>query len=215
MTIPFKLNFLLWSRGGWKITIGGPRPIGEHVRQTYSQTGARTFDCDLMEIAYGKKFQEVVTPPEKIPARSDGEVPSGGHLDGCRIGFDHGASDYKVAAVIDGEAVFTEETPWDPKTRSNPDYHYHHLSAALHRVDAIGVYLGYTLAHYADFYDFSHSLVLGRVTTGQGGSIVIDRVREITRSGVRKARRKMAFHGMLKCFGSHVRKKLNQRPGNH
>jgi predicted NBD/HSP70 family sugar kinase len=73
------------------------------------------------------------------------QVAAGGHLKGCRIGFDLGASDYKVSAVVDGEAIFTEETPWDPKNQANPEYHYHNISAALHRaaarmprVDAIG-----------------------------------------------------------------------------
>lgn len=70
---------------------------------------------------------------------------AGGHLKGCRIGFDLDASDYKVSAVIDGEAVFTEEAPRDPKSQANPEYHYHHIASALHRaaahlprVDAIG-----------------------------------------------------------------------------
>jgi predicted NBD/HSP70 family sugar kinase len=43
----------------------------------------------------------------------------------------------------------------------------------------IGVYLGYTVAHYRDFYDFDHLLVLGRVTTGQGGQILLDRARQV------------------------------------
>jgi predicted NBD/HSP70 family sugar kinase len=98
-----------------------------------------------MDTAYGKKFQVVVTTPEKVPASSEMEVGAGGHFKGCRIGFDLGASDYKVSAVVDGEAIFTEESPWDPKSQPNPEYHYHHISAALHRaaahlprVDAIG-----------------------------------------------------------------------------
>jgi predicted NBD/HSP70 family sugar kinase len=139
------VKFLLWARGGWKIYIGGLKFIGEFIRKTYSPTGARKFDCNLMGTAYGKKFQVVVTTPEKVPASNKEEVAAGGHLKGCRIGFDLGASDYKVSAVVDGEAVFTEETPWDPKTQPNPEYHYHHISAALHRaaahlprVDAIG-----------------------------------------------------------------------------
>ncbi len=139
------VKFLLWARGGWKVYVGGPKAIGEFIRKTYSPTGARKFDCNLMGMAYGKKFQVVVTTPEKVPANSEMEVAAGGHLQGCRIGFDLGASDYKVSAVIDGEAVFTEESPWDPKSQSNPEYHYHHISAALHRaaahlprVDAIG-----------------------------------------------------------------------------
>jgi predicted NBD/HSP70 family sugar kinase len=86
-----------------------------------------------------------MTVPEKVPAGREMEVAAGGHLKGCRIGFDLGASDYKVSAVMDGEAIFTEEMPWDPKSQADPEYHYHHISAALHRaaahlprVDAIG-----------------------------------------------------------------------------
>jgi predicted NBD/HSP70 family sugar kinase len=139
------VKFLVWSYGGWKLHFGGPPSIGKAVRNTYSLRGARKFDCRMMELAYGKPFEVHLTTAAKVPAAKDMEVPAGGHLKGCRIGFDLGASDYKVSAVIDGETVFTAETPWDPKNQSNPDYHYHHLSSALHRaaacmprVDAIG-----------------------------------------------------------------------------
>ena len=139
------VKFLLWSRGGWKLFVGGPKAVGEFIRKTYSATGTRKFDCDLMGAAYGKKFQVALTTLEKVPLGSEKEAVAGGHLKGCRIGFDLGASDYKTSAVVDGKPVFTEEMPWDPKNQSNPEYHYHHLSAALHRaaahlprVDAIG-----------------------------------------------------------------------------
>ena len=125
--------------------VGGPKAIGEFIRKTYSPRGARKFDCEMMGTAYGKKFQVVVTTPAKVPRAKEMQIAAGGHLKGCRIGFDLGASDYKVSAVMDGEAVFTEESPWDPKNQPNPEYHYHHISAALHRaaahlprVDAIG-----------------------------------------------------------------------------
>jgi predicted NBD/HSP70 family sugar kinase len=39
---------------------------------------------------------------------------------------------------------------------------------------SIGVYLGYGVAHYADFYDLRHVLILGRVTSGRGGSLILD-----------------------------------------
>jgi len=139
------VKFLLWARGGGKLHIGGPGAVGQYIRKTYAHKGGRKFDVELMSAAYGKKFQVVVTTPEQVPAAKEREVAAGGHLQGCRIGFDLGASDYKVSAVRDGEAVFTEETPWDPKSQPNPEYHYHHVSAALHRaaahlprVDAIG-----------------------------------------------------------------------------
>ena len=139
------VKFLLWARGGWKLHIGGPKAIGEAIRKQYSPRGTRKFDCDMMTLAYGNKFQVVLTTAEKVPAAKEMQTAAGGHLKGCRIGFDLGASDYKVSAVIDGEAIFTEEMPWDPKSQANPEYHYHHIASALHRaaahlprVDAIG-----------------------------------------------------------------------------
>ncbi len=139
------VKFLLWAWGGWKLYIGGPKGIGEFIRKNYSLQGVRKFDCEMMAAAYGKKFQVVIVAADKVPAARETRTVAGGHLKGCRIGFDLGASDYKVSAVINGKTVFTEEMPWDPKTQSNPDYHYHHISSALHRaaahlprVDAIG-----------------------------------------------------------------------------
>ena len=139
------IKFLLWARGGWRLHFGGPDAIGEFIRKTYSANGARKFDCQMMGLAYGRQFEVVVTTPEKVPVDREMQTAAGGHLEGCRIGFDLGASDYKVSAVVDGEAVFTEEAPWRPTQAVRPDYHYHHISAALHRaaahlprVDAIG-----------------------------------------------------------------------------
>ncbi len=47
--------------------------------------------------------------------------------------------------------------------------------------DTIGVYLGYALAHYADFYEIRHLIVLGRVTSGAGGELILQRAREVLR----------------------------------
>src|SRR5215469_9727420 len=33
------VKFLLWARGGWKLFVGGPKPIGDFIRKTYSSTG--------------------------------------------------------------------------------------------------------------------------------------------------------------------------------
>ncbi len=43
----------------------------------------------------------------------------------------------------------------------------------------IGTYLGYAIAHYADFYEIRRVLLLGRVTSGQGGSILIEKARAV------------------------------------
>ena len=45
--------------------------------------------------------------------------------------------------------------------------------------DSLGVEFGYAIAHYAEFYEIRHVLVLGRVTTGDGGEIVLARAREV------------------------------------
>jgi predicted NBD/HSP70 family sugar kinase len=39
--------------------------------------------------------------------------------------------------------------------------------------ETIGCYFGYTIAHYADFYDIANLLILGRVTSGEGGNMII------------------------------------------
>jgi predicted NBD/HSP70 family sugar kinase len=39
--------------------------------------------------------------------------------------------------------------------------------------EAIGIYLGYGVAHFADFYRIESVLVLGRVTSGEGGDVIV------------------------------------------
>jgi predicted NBD/HSP70 family sugar kinase len=58
----------------------------------------------------------------------------------------------------------------------------------------LGVYLGYTVPHYADFYDFQHLLMLGRVTTGAGGDIILRRAREILAAEFPEVARKVTLH---------------------
>jgi predicted NBD/HSP70 family sugar kinase len=48
--------------------------------------------------------------------------------------------------------------------------------------ETIGVYLGYAVAHYADFYDCRHVLVLGRVTSGPGGEIIVRQAQQVLRT---------------------------------
>lgn len=45
--------------------------------------------------------------------------------------------------------------------------------------ETIGTCLGYSIAHYADFYDFRHLLLLGRVTSGPGGKILMTQARQV------------------------------------
>lgn len=50
-------------------------------------------------------------------------------------------------------------------------------AAAIYRT--IGTYFGYTIAHFAEFYEFRHLLILGRVSSGQGGEIIMEEARRV------------------------------------
>jgi predicted NBD/HSP70 family sugar kinase len=43
----------------------------------------------------------------------------------------------------------------------------------------IGVYLGYSMAAYREFYDYGELLLLGRVSSGKGGDTIVDRARAV------------------------------------
>lgn len=135
---------LLWMKGGYKIYVSGDRGIYDDLSQVFSAAGARAFDWNFMSNIFEKPFEVVFC--DKVPEAKDAPKAMGGHLEGCRIGFDAGGSDRKVSAVIDGETVFSEEVVWLPKINPDPEYHYEGIvsalkSAAAHmpRVDAVGV----------------------------------------------------------------------------
>jgi predicted NBD/HSP70 family sugar kinase len=47
---------------------------------------------------------------------------------------------------------------------------------------SIGCYMGYAVAHYADFYELKHVLILGRCTSGKGGQLIVDGASEVLKS---------------------------------
>jgi len=141
------LKFLLWQRGGHHVFVAGSRRIAEHLASRYRAGGERAFDAEFFAKIYEKPalVVQAVDEAQLPPEREQGKAV-GGHLNGCRIGFDAGGSDRKVAAVIDGREVFSTETVWQPKLESDPDYHFKGIddsirqaAAHLPRIDAIGV----------------------------------------------------------------------------
>ena len=109
------VKFLLWQRGGWKVYCGGPAAIGEYLKRTYAVGGEREFDAKFMGEIYEHPFTVEVTTADAVPEEKETTVSLGRHLDGCRVGFDLGASDRKASAVLDGEVIYSEEVPWDPR----------------------------------------------------------------------------------------------------
>jgi len=58
----------------------------------------------------------------------------------------------------------------------------------------IGVYLGYGIAHYADYYDIAHVLILGRVTSGEAGPIIQEKATEVLRAEFPELAGRLALH---------------------
>ena len=71
-------------------------------------------------------------------------------------GFDFGAMPFPEQLVKVQEAMAAD----DPR--------------AADIYESIGCYFGYAIAHYADYYDIANLLILGRVTSGEGGNMIIN-----------------------------------------
>jgi predicted NBD/HSP70 family sugar kinase len=149
------VKFLLWARGGWRVYVGGDPEVAAYLARAYTPGGARQFDARFMgEDVYQRPFTVVACAADDVPPANERSQALGRHLDGCRIGFDLGASDLKVSAVVDGQAVFSDEIVWEPVEQADPRYHYERITGALRlarahmpRLDAIGgssagVYVG-------------------------------------------------------------------------
>ena len=140
------VKFLLWQKGGYRITIAGPSGIADSVRRVYSPKGPRAFDYEFMgERVYGKPMVVESASFDAAPEEREAAAPLGRHLDGFRIGFDLGASDRKCAALAEGHVLFSEEVPWNPSAQADPQYHFDGINDSLRRaaaqlphVDAIG-----------------------------------------------------------------------------
>jgi predicted NBD/HSP70 family sugar kinase len=146
-------KFALWSRGGFRLYVDAPDGLAGALAAHYRDTATGRFDAEIVgERIYDRPLEVVATtdlPPERTRTAALGR-----HLDGCRIGFDLGGSDRKAAAVIDGKAVWSDETEWDPFPQTDPQYHLDGIldslrraAAHLPRVDAVGgsaagVYVG-------------------------------------------------------------------------
>ena len=140
------VKFLLWSTGGFRVSICGCSELAQRLQKAYTPEGERHFDFTFVNQLYERDLEILDLPLESCPAANEIAEPMGGHLDGCRIGFDAGGSDRKVSAVIDGQCVYSEEVVWFPKLQEDPDYHFGHIVEAfktaaskMPRVDAIGV----------------------------------------------------------------------------
>ena len=136
---------LLWIGGGSRIVVAGSDAVAAALAKQYAPDGERAFDFASMTKIYETPLSVESVPYEDAPAACEPQNGLGRHFDGCRVGFDLGASDRKCAAIQDGRLVFSEEVPWDPSAQADPAWHragindsIRRAAARLPRIDAIG-----------------------------------------------------------------------------
>lgn len=139
------IKFMLWSFGGTKIYIAGSNNISDSIKSIYSSKGLRKFDYEFMEKIYDTPVEVISCEMHEIPSTISNQEKIGSNIDGYRVGFDLGASDIKISAVIDGKAIFSQEIDWQPRENFNPDYHKKFIRDAINlaasklpKLEAIG-----------------------------------------------------------------------------
>lgn len=60
--------------------------------------------------------------------------------------------------------------------------------------DTIGAYFGYAIAFYTEFYDIKHVLIMGRVTSGEGGALILERAQEVLNTEFPELAKKIKLH---------------------
>ena len=67
-------------------------------------------------------------------------------------------------------------------------------SRAADIYETIGTYFGYTIAYYSIFYDIKHVLIMGRVTSGKGGTILLNQAKEVLKTEFPELNEKITLH---------------------
>ena len=107
------------------------------MASTYKAFTIQAGRASLTTTSWANRFTNGLSPlcpailREVPPANVKAGNALGRHLDGCRIGFDLGASDRKVSAVIDGQVIFSEEVIWEPRKHTDPAYHYSEIHGGV------------------------------------------------------------------------------------
>ncbi|MBO7658045.1 MAG: ROK family protein [Clostridia bacterium] len=60
--------------------------------------------------------------------------------------------------------------------------------------ETIGVCFGYSIGLYAEFYKINHVLIMGRVTSGRGGEIILNKAKEVLKKEFPALARKVKLH---------------------
>ncbi len=59
--------------------------------------------------------------------------------------------------------------------------------------ESIGIMFGYTIAHFSNFYDIKKLLILGRVTSGKGGDLILETAEKVLKAEFPELAAKIGF----------------------
>lgn len=112
--------------------------------------------------------------------RADGPVDEWSGDRGCGVQFfcQQGVARLAPAAglVFPSEMKFAERLVEVQELMAKGD------ARARQIYESIGVCFGYAIGHYAEFYDIGTLLILGRVTSGEGGNLLLEKAGEVLRA---------------------------------
>ena len=100
--------------------------------------------------------------------------------------------------------AFPESMPLQEQAAAVQDAARRGDPGAIQVYDSIGVWLGYAIAHYADFYPMRHVLVGGGVTSGPGGERILQQASAVLRA---------QFPGLADAVTCHMPDERNRRFG--
>ena len=111
-----------------------------------------------------------------VDYREGGPVDEWSHDEGCGVQFfsQQGVARLAPAAGFDfGTIPFPEQLVEVQSAMAAGD------ERAVGIYETLGTCFGYAVAHYADFYDIGTLIIMGRVTSGPGGQIMIEAANEV------------------------------------
>jgi predicted NBD/HSP70 family sugar kinase len=126
----------------------------------------RNLTHDLNELAFAP-----------IDYRTDAPVDEWSGDAGCGVQY---FSQQGVARLIEKVGIsFPDDMPLPEKLLEVQNRIKEDDNCAQRIFHTIGAYLGYAIAHYADFYEIRNVVIMGRVTSGNGGKLMAAKAEEV------------------------------------
>lgn len=89
---------------------------------------------------------------------------------------------------------FDDEVPFPERLIGVQDLMKQGDQRAKQIYQTIGENFGHAIIQYSDLYDLEHLLILGRVTSGDGGQMILDEARALLDDLVPELSERIAFH---------------------